>query len=40
VATLARSLRRTAWTPSPLYAIDGARFAPLTLPQLLDLVGN
>jgi hypothetical protein len=40
VVTLARSLRRTAWTPSPLYAIDGARFAPLTLPQLLDLVGN
>ncbi|HEY1817431.1 MAG TPA: hypothetical protein VGG74_34060 [Kofleriaceae bacterium] len=40
VAPLARALRRSAWSPSPLYVIDGARFAPLSLPQLLDLVDN
>jgi hypothetical protein len=39
-ATLAAALRRSAWSPSPLYAIDGARFAPLSLAQLHALVGN
>jgi len=39
-AVLAPQLRRSAWSPSPLYAVDGARFAPLTLAQLHALVGN
>ena len=30
VAALAPTLRRSAWSPSPLYAVDGTRFAPLT----------
>lgn len=40
VPTLAAALRRSAWSPSPLYVIDGVRFAPLALAQLLELVGN
>jgi hypothetical protein len=40
VAALAPRLRRSAWSPSPLYAIDGARFSPLTPAQLHALVGN
>ena len=39
-AALAVTLRRSAWSPSPLYAIDGERFAPLSLAQLHALVGN
>ncbi|HEX4454004.1 MAG TPA: hypothetical protein VH143_24240 [Kofleriaceae bacterium] len=40
VAALAPRLRRSAWSPSPLYAIEGARFAPLTAAQLHALLGN
>jgi hypothetical protein len=40
IAVLAPKLRRSAWSPSPLYAIEGARFAPLTAAQLHALVGN
>jgi hypothetical protein len=40
VGSPAAALRRSAWSPSPLYVIDGARFAPLSLKQLHAIVGN
>jgi hypothetical protein len=36
---LAATLRRSAWSPSPLYVVDGARFAPLTFAQFVAVGG-